>query len=147
MENWKTASTLSQNGERKSCGTSPRAIVGLFLWTYVYKHFSIHICFYNIAFTYLLSLFEYTVLQQNKNIVVHIVLCPAFFWGIYWMSWTIFYFVTVLIYSKSSPICSYFLAIWFSPSDQYFCEYHWAQPLHWLYGRKKFESFNRTIAR
>lgn len=112
MENWKTASTLSQNGERKPHGTSPRAIVGLSLWTYVYKHFCIHTCFSNIAFTYLLSLFEYTVLLQNKNIVVHIVLWPAFFWGIYWMSWTIFYFVNVLIYSKSSPFVAIFL-----PSD------------------------------
>lgn len=31
MENWKTASTLSQNGERKPRGTSSRAIVGLSL--------------------------------------------------------------------------------------------------------------------
>lgn len=147
MENWKTASTLSQNGERKPHGTSPRAIVGLSLWTHVYKHFCIHTCFSNIAFTYLLSLFEYTVLLQNKNIVVHIVLWPAFFWCIYWTSWTIFYFVNALIYSESNPICSHFLAIWFSPSDQYFCEYHWAQLLHSSYGGKKFESFNRTIAR
>lgn len=147
MENWKTASTRSQNGERKPRGTSSRAIVGLFLWIYVYKHFCIHTCFSNIAFTYLLSLFEYTVLLQNKNIVVHIVLWSAFTWGIYLKSWTIFYFVNVLIYSKPSPICSHFLAIWFSPFEQYFCEYHWAQPLHWSYGGKKFESFNRTIAR